>query len=48
MIEGNSSVIDWNNFYSMLSIIYFAPEEILAVIMFLTFDESLSKSLTYP
>ena len=38
--------IDWNNFYSMISVCYFASEDILAVIIFMIFDDSLSKELT--
>lgn len=37
--------VDWDNFYSMISICYFCKEETMAVIMFLIFDESLSKEL---
>lgn len=37
--------VDWNNFYSMISVCYFAPEEVMAVIMFMIFDNSLSKQL---
>lgn len=35
--------IDWNNFYSMISVCYFGSEEILSVLMFMIFDDSLSK-----
>lgn len=41
-----SGNVDWNNFYSMISICYFGSEETLATIMFLIFDESLAKELT--
>ena len=38
--------IDWNNFYSMISICYFADTEIVKALVFMIFDESLSKEIT--
>ena len=35
--------VDWNNFYSMLTVCHFVSEEVLAIIMFMIFDNSLSK-----
>lgn len=37
--------VDWNNFYSAVTILYFASEKTLAVIMFMMFDHTLSLNI---
>ena len=37
--------IDWNNFYSAVTTLYFASEKVLAVIMFMMFDHTLSLNI---
>ena len=42
----NQGFLDWNNFYSTISICYFADAKALGALMFMIFDDSLSKELT--
>lgn len=42
----NQGFLDWNNFFTTISICYFAAEQIMTVIMFMIFDEALSLELT--
>ena len=38
--------MDWSSFFASITLCYFAPEHILAVIMFMMFDSTLDKKLT--
>ena len=40
--------VDWENFYATISCCYFGKELHLAIMMFIIFDKSLTKSLTKP
>jgi hypothetical protein len=39
-------MIDWNNFLKSISICYHGNLQILSILMFMIFDESLSKQFT--